>query len=280
MPTTSQSVEETRARLASVGQEHLLRFVDELSEPQRAGLLAQIDALPLDELPRLIDTYVRAAAEPEPIGDVTPPSYYPYDAGERGHIWDRDAYTKRGEDLIRAGKIATFTVAGGQGSRLGHDGPKGTYKLGAITGKPLFQFFAEIVKASSDRYDVAIPWYIMTSPLNHEDTIAFFEANGFWGLPRGDVMFFPQGVMPSLDAQTGRILLTDKHMVATNPDGHGGSLTALHASGALDDMTKRGIEHISYFQVDNPNVKVADPLFLGLHAAAPDSSGELSSKML
>jgi UDP-N-acetylglucosamine/UDP-N-acetylgalactosamine diphosphorylase len=93
-------------------------------------------------------------------------------------------------------------------------------------------------------------------------------------------MFFPQGVMPSFEMGSGRILLAEKDEPATNPDGHGGSLKALHASGALEDMRRRGAEHISYFQVDNPIVKVVDPVFLGLHAAAPDSSGEMSSKMI
>lgn len=120
----------------------------------------------------------------------------------------------------------------------------------------------------------------MTSPLNHDATVAFFKENDHFGLESGDVTFFPQGVMPSFDMQTGRMLLAEPNQVATNPDGHGGSLKALKVSGALDDMRARGVEHLSYFQVDNPIVRVADPVFLGLHAAAPDSSAEMSSKML
>ena len=120
----------------------------------------------------------------------------------------------------------------------------------------------------------------MTSPLNHEPTIAYFKKNAFFGLAQRDVMFFPQAMMPSMDMTTGRMLLDQKGSLALNPDGHGGSLKALAASGALDDMARRGVEHISYTQIDNPLVRVIDPVFLGLHAFAPDSSGEMSSKMV
>jgi UDP-N-acetylglucosamine/UDP-N-acetylgalactosamine diphosphorylase len=120
----------------------------------------------------------------------------------------------------------------------------------------------------------------MTSPLNHEATLAFFAQHRYFGLPEDDVMFFPQGVMPSLEMGTGRVLLAAQDEPATNPDGHGGALKALFTSGAIDEMRERGVRHISYFQVDNPMVRVVDPVFLGLHAEAPDSSGEMSSKMV
>jgi UDP-N-acetylglucosamine/UDP-N-acetylgalactosamine diphosphorylase len=120
----------------------------------------------------------------------------------------------------------------------------------------------------------------MTSPANDADTRSFFVDNNFFGLRRENIFLFPQGMMPSLDAETGRILLADRDDVALNPDGHGGSIKALRASGAIEDMRGRGIEHISYFQVDNPNVRAVDPLFVGLHATAPDSSAEMSSKMV
>jgi UDP-N-acetylglucosamine/UDP-N-acetylgalactosamine diphosphorylase len=120
----------------------------------------------------------------------------------------------------------------------------------------------------------------MTSPVNDAATRAFFVDNNCFGLPRRNIFMFPQGMMPSFEMTTGRILLASKDEIAMNPDGHGGSLRALESSGALEDMRARGIEHISYFQVDNPLVKIIDPLFIGLHAAAADSSGEMSSKML
>ncbi|MFU8829804.1 MAG: UDPGP type 1 family protein, partial [Phycisphaerales bacterium] len=185
-----------------------------------------------------------------------------------------------GEDLLRAGKVAAFTVAGGQGSRLGYDGPKGCFPGGAVTSKPLFACLADWIHSAQDRYGATVPWYIMTSPLNHEATVGFFEENDHFGLDPANIMFFPQGVLPSFDMNTGTILLAQKHEVATNPDGHGGSLRALAQSGALADMKRRGVEHISYVQIDNPLARVVDPIFIGLHATAPDSSGEMSTKVV
>jgi UDP-N-acetylglucosamine/UDP-N-acetylgalactosamine diphosphorylase len=154
------------------------------------------------------------------------------------------------------------------------------YLASAVKRKPLFACLADWILASQKRWGKDIPWYIMTSPLNHDATVAFFREHGFFGLKHGSVMFFPQGVMPSLDMKTGKILMEAPGVVATNPDGHGGSLRALAHSGALADMKDRGIEHISYVQIDNPLARVIDPVFIGLHAAAPDSSGEMSSKMV
>lgn len=279
MPTLA----ETRQRLAAVGQDHVLKFYDRLTPDRQRSLLDQVGSLDLVALPRLVETYVRhkpAAALP---AGVEPAPYYPVDPARSGTgagSWDRGAMKRTGEDLIRRGKVAAFVVAGGQGSRLGFEGPKGCYPGGAVTGKPLFQIFAEGILAARRRYGAAIPWYIMTSPLNHAATVGFFKEQRFFGLPESDVMFFPQGVMPSFDIHTGKILLAAPHEIATNPDGHGGAIKALHVSGALADMKRRGIEHLSYFQVDNPTVRVIDPVFLGLHAAAADSSGEMSSKMV
>ncbi|MCC5787436.1 MAG: UDPGP type 1 family protein [Phycisphaerales bacterium] len=277
------SIEHIRARLASAGQEHLLAFESELSAQQRASLLAQIDAIDLEHLPELIEKYVAGKPDFAPPGKIEPAPYYPApkpDGSQSGRRWDPQRFRSAGEELIAAGRVACFVVAGGQGSRLGYDGPKGCFPGGAVSGKPLFQIFAEGIRANQRRYGSTIPWYIMTSPLNHQPTVEFFQQNDFFGLEPDNVSFFPQGVMPSFDLKSGKILLAEKHEVATNPDGHGGSLKALFVSGALDDMRTRGVEHISYFQVDNPLVKVVDPVFVGLHATASDSSGEMSSKML
>ncbi len=267
-------------RLRLAGQSHLLRFYDSLGGSGRASLVRQIEALDLDGLPALIERYVKKKPAFALPPEVEPAPYYPSDPGSPVQAWDRSKYRAVGEDLLRAGKVAAFTVAGGQGSRLGFEGPKGCFAAGAVTGKPLFQVFAEGLLAAGRKYGRPTPWYIMTSPQNHADTLMFFEKSGYFGLPRSDVKFVGQGVLPSLDLRTGRVLLASKGEVATNPDGHGGSIKALWVSGAIEDMRRRGVEHISYFQVDNPLVRVMDPVFLGLHAAAPDSSGEMSSKMI
>ena len=273
-----QSVQAISRRLEIVGQGHLLRFYDQLSESARRSLLGQIAELDLEGLPRLIEDYVFKKPAFELPLEIQPAPYYARDHKNPSRKWTPEQYRAVGQKLLRDGRVAAFVVAGGQGSRLGYEGPKGCYPAGAVTDKPLFAIFADAILGAKDRYGVDVPWYVMTSPLNHQSTVEFFEANRFFGLARQNVMFFPQGVMPSLDIKTGKVLLAARDQVATNPDGHGGSLKALHASGAIADMRRRGIDTISYFQVDNPIVNLLDPVFLGLHVSAPDSSGHMSSK--
>ena len=271
---------EIALRLRAARQDHLIQHADSLAPSQRAVFFEQLRDLDLDALPSLIREYVQNKPAVTLPDDLRPVDFYPHDTTAQRKPWNRTATRAKGEELIRAGKVAAFTVAGGQGSRLGYDGPKGCYPATAITRKPLFRIFAEGLLATHRRYGRAIPWYIMTSPLNHDATIAFFEQHSHFGLDPRDIAFFQQGSMPSFDITTGRILLADRGRLATNPDGHGGAIRALHVSGSLDDMRNRGIEHLSYFQVDNPIVRVVDPVFIGLHATAPDSSGEMSSKMV
>ncbi|MGD9689303.1 MAG: UTP--glucose-1-phosphate uridylyltransferase [Phycisphaerales bacterium] len=271
-------------RLSAVGQEHLLAFHEALSPAEQVALRAQIASIELSAIPRLVDQFVKSKPKADLLGAIQPAPYYPLRTDTRAKPWDRDEYKSRGEALIREGKVAAFTVAGGQGSRLGYDGPKGCFPGGAVTNKPLFACLADWILAAQDRYGresgKTIPWYVMTSPGNHQATVDFFREHSFFGLAECDVWFFPQGVMPALDINTGRILLEAPGTVALAPDGHGGSLRALAVSGAVADMRRRGIEYISYSQIDNPLVRVIDPVFLGLHAFAPDSSGEMSSKMV
>jgi UDP-N-acetylglucosamine/UDP-N-acetylgalactosamine diphosphorylase len=287
MINSSSPLAATLAALAHIGQEHVLSFFESLSPAERVQLLDQVQALPLAELPKLIKDYVTGYATPPITGEITPPRTYML----KDPFWDRAAFKSTGEAMIASGQIAAFTVAGGQGTRLGFDGPKGCYAAGAVTNKPLFQFLAESILASQRRYaklttpgakgpELIIPWYIMTSPLNHDATVAFFQQNQYFGLEPGAVRFFQQGVMPSFDKVSGKMLLESKASLALSPDGHGGSIRALATSGALADMEARGIKHLSYTQIDNPLVRVIDPVFIGLHATAKDSSGQMSSKMV
>jgi UDP-N-acetylglucosamine/UDP-N-acetylgalactosamine diphosphorylase len=269
-----------RSTLQAHGQAHLLAFYDDLNPSQRQALITQIEQIDFPWLERLIDEYVRQQPRLDLPKNLEPAPYYPLDGD-----FDVTKYRTVGAQLIREGRIAAFTVAGGQGTRLGWDGPKGTFPATVVTGKPLFRVFAEQILATQRKYGLAsrgavIPWYIMTSPINDAGTRAFFADNNYFGLQRRDVFMFPQGVLPSIEASTGQLLLAEKHEIAVNPDGHGGSIKALRTSGAIEDMVARGVEHISYFQVDNPLVKCIDPLFIGLHAVAPDSSAKFSSKMV
>ncbi len=170
--------------------------------------------------------------------------------------------------------MAALTVAGGQGTRLGFDGPKGNFPISPVRHKTLFRIFAETIQAVARRYGATCPWYVMTSPMNHTQTVEIFRAENYYGLDAKDVFIFQQGTLPNF-AFDGRILLEDKAHIARSPDGHGGCIRALARSGALADMKRRGVEFISYWQVDNPLVKLFDPLFIGLHALA---GAEMSSK--
>jgi UDP-N-acetylglucosamine/UDP-N-acetylgalactosamine diphosphorylase len=269
-----------RTAAIAAGQGRLFRFWDRLDDAQKQSLLASVQSIDFARIGDWSERYVHNAPDFSPSGKIEPAPYYPIDHDGSDRPWDRQRYREAGEALLRAGKVAAFTVAGGQGTRLGFDGPKGCYPAGAVTGKPLFACLAEWVLAAGERYRTRIPWCVMTSPLNHDETVDYFEKHAHFGLDARDVTFFQQGVMPSFDLRDGGLLLADKDEVASNPDGHGGSLRALYESGAIDMLRSRGVEHICYAQVDNPLVRFIDPVFIGLHATAPDSSGEMSSKML
>jgi UDP-N-acetylglucosamine/UDP-N-acetylgalactosamine diphosphorylase len=251
------------------GQGHVLRHLGALAPRERAAFLEQLAEVDLALMAKLIAGGGDAKTD---LSKLAPAPYVALGsptADARAH----------GEALLRGGKVAAFTVAGGQGTRLGWRGPKGTYPATCVTGKPLFRVFAEQIAAAEKRFGCAVPWYIMTSPLNDADTRAFFRDNNWFGRNPADTFLFPQGTMPSITFD-GKLMLETRGSLAVNPDGHGGALRALHASGALEDMKGRGIEQLSYFQVDNPLVRIVDPVFLGLHARSSGSSGEMSSKMV
>lgn len=261
-------------QLATRGQDHVLRWWDDLGAPQREHLLSEIDSIPWSHLDPLVETHVRNRPRDQVRANLEPAEVYPCRPDGGNAALYRDAVVV-GDELIRAGKVAAFTVAGGQGTRLGFEGPKGAVTITPVREKTLFQLFAETIMAVRKRYGVAIRWYIMTNPGNHRQTVGFLEDHEFFGLPPQDVVLFSQGMLPSFDLD-GKILLEDKHRLALAPDGHGGALKSLVASNALQDMASRGIEIISYFQVDNPLVKPFDPLFIGLHAK---TGSEMSTKV-
>ncbi len=264
-----------RMKLANVGQANILRFFDQLTPAGQKKLADQVASLDLPLIASLAETYVRHAPPVALPRDIKPALVYPNKPGEIHRKLYADAL-KRGHDLLSQGKIAAFLVAGGQGTRLGYEGPKGEYPITPVRNKPLFQTFAEQLLAWGRTAGKAIPWYIMTSDANDAATRAFFEKNHFFGYDPANIRFFQQGMMPAFGLD-GQMLLGEKDSLALSPDGHGGSLRALERSGALADMRQRGVEHLSYFQVDNPLVHTIDPLFLGLH----DLTGsEMSSKTI
>ena len=227
-------------------------------------LRVQVESLDWEELATALDECIFKKNQNSIPSEYGPASYLPAtpDTIEQEELYAQ-AY-QHGEELISSGKIAAFTVAGGQGTRLGYDGPKGTLPVSPIKNKPLFQLFAEQIRGVAEKYETVIPWYIMCSPLNLEATISHFEENSYYGLAKEDIKFFAQGVMPATDFE-GNLLLASEDSLALSPNGHGGSLKALIDSGSIKDMADREIQHVSYFQVDNPLVSTINPLFIGLH---------------
>ena len=257
------------------GQDHVLRFWDELSEASRRRLTKQLESIDLDLLDRLAKGDEETGPRAPTLSEVAPPEVITLPKTPEEERRRRDAGA-RGLEAMRAGRVAALVVAGGQGSRLGFDGPKGAFPVGPVTDRTLFRLHAEKILAASRRAGRPIPWYVMTSESNDKATRRFLREHRHFGLEAEDVFIFQQGMLPAVTPE-GKMLLEAPGRVFTAPNGHGGTLPALADSGALDDMAGRGIEHVCYFQVDNPLVPVPDPAFLGFHVEA---GADMSSKVL
>jgi len=269
-----KTYEDIKKVLKEFRQDHLLTFWDQLNTAQRQNLLAQIRHLDLAQIDYWVADYIKKPVPAKISTDLVPASSY---SSQTADPQQQRKYAKAlelGRELIRQSKVAAFVVAGGQGTRLGFDGPKGNFPISPVKNKTLFQIFAESIAAASQKYQAICPWYIMTSPLNHAETEEIFRSNDYYGLNRKNVFIFQQGTLPNFSTD-GKILLAEKDRISCSPDGHGGSLKALYQSGAVEDMKRRGVEFVSYFQVDNPLINIFDPLFIGLHAL---DKAEMSSK--
>ncbi len=273
MAATAQLID----RFQRAGQGQVFAFFDQLTPAEQQNLLSEAGEIDLAEVEQLNRTLVAktAGAVGVDLEGLAPAPYelLPANGGDAA-AWA--AAKQTGEAALRAGRVAAFTVAGGQGTRLGYDGPKGTFRVTPVKQKSLFQIFAEKILAAGNRYGQPLHWFIMTSHQNHVATEAFFGEHNHFGLDRARVHFFRQGRMPAVSFE-GKILLETKSSLALSPDGHGGSLRALARSGALDVMERAGIDTLSYFQVDNPLVRAIDPAFIGWHLI---KRSELTSKMV
>lgn len=265
-----------RSAFDEAGQGQVFYFWDELDDVSRKQLLAQAATIDLKELSSLVTEHVLSEQDHSVDLEGLEPAPYialPANGGDAA-LWN--SAREVGAEAIRAGRVAAFCVAGGQGTRLGYDGPKGTYPVTPVSGKTLFQVFAEKIARSSERFSSTIHWFILTSEINNTATIEAFENSNYFGLPKDTVHFIVQGLVPAVD-MNGKILLSEKGRIAMTPDGHGGSLRALVRGGAVDVMRKLGIDCVSYFQVDNPLIQCIDPAFVGFHL---QGGSELSSKMV
>lgn len=259
----------------AAGQGQVFAFWEKLDPAAQERLLSEAAEIDLAEIKQLTETLLGASPATVDLTDLSPAPYekLPENGGDAA-AWAKARAT--GGEALKAGRVAAFTVAGGQGTRLGYDGPKGTFPVTPVRQKTLFQVFAEKILAAGHRYGRPLHWFIMTSHQNHAATEQFFVEHGYFGMEPNRVHFFRQGRMPAVGFD-GKILLEAPDRIAMSPDGHGGSLRALDRSGALDLMEREGIDILSYFQVDNPLVRCIDPAFIGWHVLR---GSEMSSKMV
>ena len=244
--------------LEKYGQEHLLAFYNQLTTEKQNQLL---DEILTTNTKKTKEQYNTTKTKPNQENTKLEPISYTTKAELSNE--ELEKYTYLGKEIIKNGKLAVVTMAGGQGTRLGHSGPKGTFDLGLRSHKSIFEILCDTMKEASQKYEVAIPWYIMTSDDNNEDTINFFEENNYFDYPKSAVSFFVQGKLPMLDA-SGKILLEEHGMIKQAADGHGGIFEAMRKNGILYNMKEKGIEWVYIGGVDNVLAKMVDPVLTGL----------------
>ncbi len=254
----------------SSGQDHLFRFWDELDELGRKHLTEDIMKLDFGFVQRAKPLLKEKTPQRR---TVKKPNVITIHRSEDEKQEEKEA-AQRGSAAIAETRVAVFTAAGGQSSRLGLDAPKGTYPVSPIREKSLFQVHAEKIVNIQDKFDVTIPWVIMVSETNRDATSQFFKEHDFFGLKQEYIRFIEQGMFPAMDGD-GKIILSERDRIFLNPTGHGGTFDALKSSGTLNWLEDIGVEEIFYFQVDNVLVKILDPVFIGYHL---HDGCEMSSK--
>jgi UDP-N-acetylglucosamine/UDP-N-acetylgalactosamine diphosphorylase len=267
------SPETLRAAFAAHGQSHVFRFWDALDGDGRRRLLQQAASVDLPALLRAFEATRPRAVEKLPRVEPAAVEAVPERGGDARRF--REA-REAGEARLAEGRVGVMVVAGGQATRLGYDAPKGSFPIGPVSGRTLFELHAQKLRRLRARFGRPFPWYVMTSPATDGPTRSAFERAGHFGLPEQDVFFLCQGMVPAFDFE-GRLMLERPDRIVESPDGHGGAVLALHGSGALDDMAERGIDTLFYFQVDNPLVRIGDPAYVGFHALA---RAEVSCKVV
>ncbi len=249
--------------LTEFGQEHLLDFWHELSSDERTSLQKQIETIDFE----LLSSHFPNKELGNPWANIAARAESPPTANDAAIMTPaaRRQTIEIGTQALSDGAVAVILVAGGQGTRLGFDLPKGMLPVGPISQRTLFQVLVDLLRARIRTHGSPIPLVIMTSPATHDATVQYFCDNDYLGLEKDQLEIVCQGTMPAVDRSTGRVLLAEKHQISLSPDGHGGMLQALATSGALARLNDRGIEHLFYGQIDNPLMQLGDPLTLGYH---------------
>ena len=252
-------MQEIEDLLKIYNQEHIIKFLENLSEEQKQELIEQIKGIDFQQIKELYDNTKKEVEIKENI--IEP---LPFLDKEKLSREEKEELEGLGEEIIKNNQYAVVTMAGGQGTRLGHTGPKGTFKLDVYgKGKYLFEILTENLKEANKKYGVTIPWYIMTSKQNHEETKAFLEKNNYFGYPREKVTLFEQGELPLLDTK-GHLLIGKDMKIKEASDGNGGTYSSLRSSGCLAEMKENGIKWVFIGGVDNVLLKMADTILLGM----------------
>lgn len=247
--------------LNAVGQQELAARLESLSGDARKNLERDILSQDWEELKALYAEKSSASLEDNVSSNLKPMPFKIAVDDLRYDFWK-----ETGEILLSKGQVAAFLVAGGQGSRLGFDGPKGMFDIGLPSHKSLFQLQAERLLNLSARVERPIPWCIMTSPLNHEATVNFFTEHDFFGYARENIRFFEQGTICALDPN-GKAIVDENNRLALVPDGNGGCFRALSQSGTLAWLVEKGVQYVFLYSVDNALCRICDPAFIGALAA-------------
>ncbi|MDA9264738.1 UTP--glucose-1-phosphate uridylyltransferase [Planctomycetota bacterium] len=245
------------AKYQESGQHHIFDDWEDLDSSQRRGLLDALQKIDLGFIQQLIRDHMVSDPDHPPIATPTPPPLISLEDPKR------ELAREKGLEAIRNGELAIMLLAGGVGTRLGHPGPKGSYPLLPVSQGTLFQLFAESLWKLQKEMGTTIPWWIMTSPSNHQETVQYFRDNNYHGLNSSDVIIEPQEELPVIDARRGRILRSGPGKILFSPDGHGGAIRLLQRNANW--FRSRGIKHVYTHQVDNPLAILGDPEFLGLH---------------
>ncbi|MCM1216841.1 MAG: UTP--glucose-1-phosphate uridylyltransferase [Lachnospiraceae bacterium] len=247
------TLEQAKEKLASYGQEHVLRYYDELSEEEKQALLDQIEATDMS----ILDA-CRHKEDLVQRGVITPLAAMQLEEIEAG----RASFEAAGVEAIKAGKIGAVLLAGGMGTRLGSDDPKGMYDIGKTRQLYIFECVINNLLDVVRRTDTWIHLFIMTSDKNHKSTTTFLKDYDFFGYREDHVHFFQQEMAAATD-YNGKIYLEEKGKMSSSPNGNGGWFVSLKNAGLVDVIHEKGIEWLNIFAVDNVLQRIADPCFIG-----------------
>ena len=237
-------------KLKKYGQEHVLKYYDELLDEQRNTLIEQID--------RTDFTVIGQAAETGKRGTIAPIKAMTIPEIEMG----RERFERIGMEAVKAGKLGAVLLAGGMGTRLGSDAPKGMYDIGISKPVYIFQRLIENLMKVVEKAGNYIQLFVMTSEKNHDATVGFFKEHDYFGYDKDYIAFFKQDMAPAADFD-GKVYMEAKDSIATSPNGNGGWFLSMKKSGLLELVEKRGIEWLNVFAVDNVLQSIADPVFAG-----------------